>query len=298
MKTTLRLLSLLFLFICSIFFVTEPLLAGKKKSPMIAVYPTIIAKGTKDPAKYRLNVQEITNRLVEGLRGSRRFRIYERDDSVLAKSVRKEQEFAMSEYAQGNAADFGKLKNVNLLVQPILVDFKLSSSFKMDETVPDLYYRKDYGQISVTFKVLNTTTGEVKIQVTDVAKYRGREITVEGRRGGPGKKAFLNLVNKVTQKGTSSIVNALYPIKVIKSRAGQIFLNRGRGGGIAVGDKFQIFSAGEAMIDPDSGENYGAEEVPIGMVKIKRVTPKFSVAVAIGDLDDDPKSGDVVRKPQ
>jgi hypothetical protein len=44
-----------------------------------------------------------------------------------------------------------------------------------------------------------------------------------------------------------------------------IFVNRGEGGGIFVGETYQIFSAGEALIDPNTKEGLqGIEWVILG----------------------------------
>jgi hypothetical protein len=271
------------------------LVSAKSKKIVIAVYPTIVADGARDPAKYSYNIQEITAKLEEGLRSSRRFKMYERNTEILAKSVLTEQNFAQSDLAAGNAAEFGKLSNVGLVVQPIVSKFSMGAAFKKQAGLPGIYSRTDNGKLEVTFKILDTTTGEIKTVVSEEAKYHFKVKMIKGRKGGPGKPVYRKLVSNVTQLGTNSIVNVIFPILVMKAKGRQIYLNRGKGGGLKVGEIMTLYSAGEELIDPSSGEVLGSEEMSIGKVRIKRVTPKFSIAVPVGDLDDDPKVGDIIR---
>ena len=73
-------------------------------------------------------------------------------------------------------------------------------------------------------------------------------------------------------------------------------INRGEGGGVAVGDAFNVFALGEEMIDPDTKESLGREEVKVGKVKITQVNPKISTAQILEDTGID--KGAILRKPQ
>ena len=58
-----------------------------------------------------------------------------------------------------------------------------------------------------------------------------------------------------------------------------VWRGRGDGTGIAVGDTYRIMAMGEAMIDPDTGENLGSAEADVGLAVITEVTPKFSKGI-------------------
>ena len=53
------------------------------EKPMIAVYPTIIVHGVKSFDRQKYNLQEVTRGLEEALRATRKFRVYERSETVL-----------------------------------------------------------------------------------------------------------------------------------------------------------------------------------------------------------------------
>ena len=88
----------------------------------------------------------------------------------------------------------------------------------------------------------------------------------------------------------------VFPAKVIARRDTQVTINRGEGAGVAVGDVLNVYALGEEMIDPDTKESLGRDEVKVGKVKITEVDPKFSKADVIEDTGISP--GAILRKPQ
>lgn len=274
-------------------FLSSP--APAQAKPAVAVYPTIVGPGAKSLVKRNFDVQSITRSLEEALRATRRFAVYERSAEILQESVLKEQDLAQSGMAASNAAEFGKLNNVALIVQPFVAEFRFGSSFAEVDGLPGKFRRTDSGKISVTFKVLDTTSGEIKYQVTSQSGFSGEPVVVDGRSGGPSASRWSKMVERVTLKGSNSIVNSVFPILVVKFQNDQIFLNRGEGNGIAVGNVMELFSAGEPLVDPATGETLGSSEFFAGKIKIVRVLPKFSVAEAVGNLEAQPQPGDIVR---
>ena len=80
------------------------------------------------------------------------------------------------------------------------------------------------------------------------------------------------------------------------STGDQIFLNAGGDAGVMVGDRFDVFSVGEAMVDPDSGANLGAEKTKVGTVKIEKAQPKFAIGKLEGAPNGTIKAGDVAAE--
>jgi hypothetical protein len=73
-------------------------------------------------------------------------------------------------------------------------------------------------------------------------------------------------------------------MRVLVKREMQITLNRGQGAGVEVGQVLNVFAQGETLIDPDTQEVLGREEVLIGKVRIISVQPKFSTAEILEDF--------------
>ncbi len=63
---------------------------------------------------------------------------------------------------------------------------------------------------------------------------------------------------------------------------------------MAVGDMFNAYALGEELIDPDTKESLGREEVKVGKVRITQVNPKTSTAEILDDTGID--KGAILRK--
>jgi len=100
----------------------------------------------------------------------------------------------------------------------------------------------------------------------------------------------------MAQKIANRIADVIFPAKVLLKRDKEVTINRGEGGGVAVGDTFNVFAQGEELIDPDTKESLGREEVKVGRVKITQVNPKTSTAEILDDTGID--KGAILRKPQ
>jgi curli biogenesis system outer membrane secretion channel CsgG len=81
--------------------------------------------------------------------------------------------------------------------------------------------------------------------------------------------------------------------KVIKVDGNRAYINLGSSAGIKVGDKFNILSIGEALVDPDTGAKLGADEKQTGSGSVVEVQDKFAIITFTGTA----KAKDTLRKP-
>jgi curli biogenesis system outer membrane secretion channel CsgG len=272
------------------------LVAGARADkPKVAVYAATVGPAATAINKSSFDIQEVTREVEGALRATRRFEMYERNDEVLQGSVMREQEFGQSGLALGNAAEFGKMHNVQLIVQPMITEYRFGSSFKALDMYPGKYNRVDSGHIALTLKVLDTTTGEIKYQIESLGDFRHKPVLTQGKSGKPAARSWTAMVEDASRAGALKIVNAVFPIQVMRDHNGQIYLNTGEGAGLQVGDIREVFSVGEPLIDPATGENLGSTEDLLGEIEITKITPKFSVATPIGDFAGTVKPGDIVR---
>ncbi|MBU06255.1 MAG: hypothetical protein CL877_09950 [Dehalococcoidales bacterium] len=272
-----------------------PAAASAGGKPTIAVYPAMLGASIRNFDQYSLDLQELARRLEEALRATRRFSVFERNETVLQK-WKLEGDIAESGLARESSTEFGKLNNVQLIIQPMVIEFGLGSKFVSIDGLDGMYKRTDSGRLTVTSKVLSTTTGEIKYQITVEDEFNRGPTVVEGKgQIGVYPKDWIGLASRIGTESASSIVNSIFPVQVVHYQSNMLFLNRGEGGGIKVGDELQLFSVGDDLIDPVSKENLGPVEIPIGMVRIVQIKPKTSTAIPIGDLMIPPKPGDIVR---
>ena len=253
--------------------------------PRIAVYPTVIGAGVETLREAGFDTEGITRSLEEVLNRSRKFTVYERSEKLLQEAVLKEQDLADSGMFAANAAEFGKLANVDFVVQPFVAEYRFGSVFKEIDGDSGMYERTDNGRISLTIKVLDTSTGEIKYQMTTPWDYYEQVDGVEKKTVDPGQNEWIEMATAVGKRSGEDLVNTIFPIKVTDYSKGQLTLDRGKGGGIEKGDIFEVFSVEDGV------------EYSIGMVVVKSVKSKSSAAVPIVELDDDPKEGDIVRRP-
>ena len=62
------------------------------------------------------------------------------------------------------------------------------------------------------------------------------------------------MAKKVAAQMTDQLVDAVFPMKIININGKQVFINRGKDGGLKVGEVLKVFRPGEILIDPDTGK--------------------------------------------
>ncbi|MCW2318984.1 hypothetical protein M2322_004553 [Rhodoblastus acidophilus] len=269
--------------------------------PSVAVFPTIASDVVKDQfGAGKLDAQELTRQIEESIRATRRFSMFERSGEVLRNSVLLEQEFARAGQALHNAAEAGKLNNVQFIAQPLVTSVNVSVRRYQQEERPGQYRYNATGSLAVTTKVLDTTSGEIMYQATRNVELPASTTATAGFSGPTDDllakaAAWRALATAAAGKISNAVVGSLFPIQVMTIQGGDIFVNRGEGAGIATGERYQIFSVGVPLIDPATKEKIGDAEELLGDVEIVRTTPRFSVARAKAALHGEAKAGDVLR---
>lgn len=140
-------------------------------------------------------------------------------------------------------------------------------------------------QMNFSYRVIDVATREIRSANSFVRSWQNADLSA--LRGPDRNAPWLPLVLKSAGHSVANeILDIIYPIKVVRaSSPRQITLNQG-GIRMQIGRQFDVFQKGEVLIDPDTGESLGAEELFCGTIEVTRVMPKFSVAKWIsGDFD-------------
>jgi hypothetical protein len=116
------------------------------------------------------------------------------------------------------------------------------------------------------------------------------------KNGELSDEMMVAISRSLAEKIALHIADVIFPAKVLIKRDNTVTINRGEGGGVAEGDVFNVYALGEELIDPDTKESLGREEVKVGKVKISQVNPKTSQAEILEDTGID--KGAVLRKAQ
>lgn len=235
----------------------------------------------------------IKSRIEEVLKSSRRFRVYERDTSILVKSALLEQDFAGSQRALKDAAEFGKMNNVHFIVVPVVASVKLDSLLERDAQTSK-FQNSVTGDIILTLKIIDTTSGSIKYQKTDTySSVNRKQVTTMGVA--EFNDIWLSVLQKTGSEAGTAVFDAIFPIEVIQINGGEAILNRGEGGGLNMNTTLSLFSLGEALLDPKTGVSLGKVERKIGECKLVSISERVSIADLIVNSSRAAKVGDLCR---
>lgn len=144
-------------------------------------------------------------------------------------------------------------------------------------------------QLQATLKIFDSTTGTLRESATITLERSTQNEILPGveQKG----RSTNDLVGEATlhfaAEAANEILNRLAPAKVIAYTMGMATINRGEGTGIKSGQFWELFFPGDAMFDPDTGENLGVEEIPVGWGRVVSVHSKFSRLQVIQDFGVD-----------
>jgi len=130
----------------------------------------------------------------------------------------------------------------------------------------------------LALKLVETETSRILASEKAKGGYYLKRMESEG--GIPGREgALASARSRAIKQAGNIILTALYPVKVAHYNAssGVVTLNRGKDA-LKVGQKLKVFSMGEAIIDPDTGEQLGSDEEQIGIIKVTETRSKLSRA--------------------
>ena len=226
--------------------------------------------------------EALDSQLIAALSANNKFQIVSRSD---LNAVLKEQGLSQSGNVDPNSAvQSFKLAGAKVILVTTIDNFEdriENGNFGVAGTAQN---RKV--TLSCVGKIYDAQTGNLttstNYQLTE-ADVRNNPSNITSHGGAWADDLLINLTRLMAEKIALRTTDILYPAKVIAKADNQITLNRGDGTGIAPGQIWIIYTAGKALIDPDTGENLGTEEVAIGKVRITSVTPRTASAELLED---------------
>lgn len=239
-------------------------------------------------------VEAYDSQLIDRLNASRKFEIVGRSDLSV---VLKEQELTGSlNVAAGdaNSAQAGKLAGAKYLLVATIDDFD-DTTEKMEFTNLNKVGFKRKIRLSTTAKIYDSTTGKLleSAYVQSELKDDRMDANQIQRNAEATDVLLVQITRDAAEQIASKIADLVFPIRVLIKRDTQITINRGEGAGVEVGQLFNVFAQGEELVDPDTGEVLGREEVRVGQARIMSVQAKLSTAEILEDAGID--KGAVLR---
>jgi curli biogenesis system outer membrane secretion channel CsgG len=252
----------------------------------------------------RGNVGEgMADMLTTELVKSGNYRVIERAE---LQSVMQELKLGLTGMVTSNtAAQVGKQLGVELAVFGSVTEFG-----QKEESKGIGFGKRKFGanqikaRVAIDLRIVNVETGEI-LAADNVAKEEsqtGISVAIPDFNFQNQAEFDKTLVGKATRACTQEIVGKIeaqmgkvpWYGKIIKESGGMVYINRGVGSGLQVGNVLEAYSPGEELIDPETGISLGSEESKIGRVQIIDVQQKFSKAIIKQGAGF--KAGDLVKE--
>jgi len=288
-----------FLSFALIFFIQSSLRAQKETIGVTAVKPTQAILQNVDRAGKRISLdrvlQSMNGQLIDRINATRKFQVVARSD---LDDILKEQDFASSGNVDLNdksAAQQFKIAGVKYLVVTTVDDFQDYNEVATFQGTGRSASKRVI-RLSCVGKIYDSTTGKLlestnfQISNKDISENK----TYSARDSNLNEDLLVAIAREMSGKIANRVTDVIFPPKVLSKRDKQITINRGDGTDIAVGQIWNVFAVGEELIDPDTKESLGREEILIGKAKITSILPKTSTAEIIEDLGIDKEA--VLRK--
>lgn len=274
---------------------TSPPASPQLQKPRVAIANPIVGKGVSERALSHLNLSILVSEMEASIRATRKFEVLTRQKRVL-KIIRKEQQFAKSNLAKGNAASEGELENANYLVIPLVQDFKFYRSTKPIPNISGKYLVKDSGLLQINTQVVDTSSGQIKATFYLKSGFSTKPRVANRSGGTPSTVYFTRMAKKVSAQLANQLIDTVFPMLILAVNGKQVWINRGSDGGIKNGEVLKIYKPGEELIDPYTHEKLGSAEAYVGKVKVVTVNPKFTIAKIISANNETIMPGFIVRR--
>jgi curli biogenesis system outer membrane secretion channel CsgG len=280
-----------------------PALAIAQSKPTLGVGDVNVTASLKDTAK-KTGQDASLNRLVDSLgqqllvafQNTRKFDIIAHDD---LKKLLDEQQVPRGVITDPSfaAALPGRIKALTYLMSVSVTDFAdIKQGMKVEGT--GILVQTRVVQAMIVLKIYDTTTGKALDALSVPIKLDEKGASRIPTEGFGNRASDDSLIESVaialSQDSAQRLVDRIFPPRVVGVTDNQVTLNRGEGTGVAVGQHWAVYALGKDMIDPDTGESLGKEEIKVGEIVITDVLPKVSKGRLVGN-NLGVESGAVVR---
>jgi curli biogenesis system outer membrane secretion channel CsgG len=249
--------------------------------------------------------------LATALQKTGRFILVERNS---VNEALQEQELAKRGKVQGaTAAHEGQLIGAGYLVTGAVTEFGIRkdgiAARGLERVLPiggGAGINRQTARVALDLRIFDTTTGQViateKAEATrsahslsaDVSELPSVDVGVQGFDQTTIGKAARDAIEKAVALVEKSLESTAWFGRVVRVENNAVYINTGSDDSRKEGDSFDVFRAGEAMVDPDTGESLGAARTRLGRLKIVSIMGKrLSRAEAVDGADFQP--GDMIQ---
>jgi curli biogenesis system outer membrane secretion channel CsgG len=217
--------------------------------------------------------------LTAAFQETRKFQVIARSDLG---DLIKEQDLGASGNADAsdpNVAKAGKVAGAKFVIIASVTDFQDNVQTATFEGIGKKATARVLS-LSCVAKMYDASTGRLVEAVTlraDNSDFvRNPEFVTSEQGGSLTEKAVVELARIMSAKIANRLVDVLLPAKILSITDGVATINRGEGSGVKVDQVWKVSAQGKALIDPDTGEVLGRDEVSVGWIKITEVGPTLA----------------------
>lgn len=145
------------------------------------------------------------------------------------------------------------------------------------------------GGARITLRLLNAATGEVVMSNSFDHQLASADPSTLPRVI-DGANMAGEMMSSLSGQIGGAVVTEIFPVTVVSLTGDQVVLSQG-GESLQAGQRWQAVYLGEELKDPQTGRSLGRNEIPVGTVRIDRVSTQTSY----GTLQDG--SGSLADKP-
>ncbi len=247
----------------------------------------------------------MADQLTDALMRSGQFVVLERQT---LRDVTDEQDLAESGRAQkSNSARTGKLTSAQILIKGTVTEFESASKGGgggVHILGASFGSRTESAHVGLIIRLIDTTTG----RVLDSQRVEGsaESTGISGSTSLPGvcfggEQFFKTPMGKAVQETIDNAVDIIasrmknipFQARIVKASGNDVLISAGKEQGVTPDNVFTVYSVGEELVDPDTGELLGSEESSLGTIKVVEVKEKYSKAKAVSGKGYE--KGQVVR---
>ncbi len=139
------------------------------------------------------------------------------------------------------------------------------------------------GDMEVTFNVINVPTGQLIMTEHVKVNFPNTPPSVYGKQQ-VGLENVQASLAAMTSQFTQKFILKNFPVSVIKMNGSSVVLSQGQDI-LQVGAIYNAVSLGEDVVDPQTGQSLGREEIAVGTVTITKTSEKMSMGQFRGNFD-------------
>jgi hypothetical protein len=223
--------------------------------------------------------QSLMEQFINSLNATRKFQVVVRSD--LKDLITDDDKSRVLNPDKQKGFNLAETKYLTVLT----VDDYEDQTQRLEQKITNTTLTKRTIRLSLIAKIYETASGKLLESTSkSISSTDAQQTLNEASNDAEVTDSLIRTVVKDSADwAATQVADVIFPVKVIAKTDKTVTVNRGEGSGVAADQVWRVFAVGKELIDPDTKEILGREEVEIGKVRITDVLPKFSRATVLED---------------